>query len=95
MAFPRGWIEYARDIEQAGADAIELNIYSLVTDPARTASEVEKDYCDLVRTMRESRGAHCRKDFPFFQCGREFRGSSGLLRGERFGALQPVLPARS
>jgi dihydroorotate dehydrogenase (fumarate) len=51
---PSGWIEYARDIEQAGADAIELNIYSLVTNPSRTASDVEKDYCDLVREMRKN-----------------------------------------
>jgi dihydroorotate dehydrogenase (fumarate) len=51
---PSGWIQYARDIEQAGADAIELNIYSLVTNSARTAFEVEKDYCHLVREMREN-----------------------------------------
>ena len=51
---PSGWVRYARDMEQAGADAIELNIYSLVTDPSRTASQVEKDYCDLVRKMRET-----------------------------------------
>jgi dihydroorotate dehydrogenase (fumarate) len=38
---PLGWVQYARDIEQAGADAIELNIYSLVTDPARTALGVK------------------------------------------------------
>jgi dihydroorotate dehydrogenase (fumarate) len=50
---PSGWIEYARDIEQAGADAIELNIYSLVTNPSRTAANVEKDYCDLVQEMRK------------------------------------------
>jgi dihydroorotate dehydrogenase (fumarate) len=51
---PGGWVRYARDMQQAGADAIELNIYSLVTDPSRTASQVESDYCDLVRTMRET-----------------------------------------
>ena len=51
---PSGWVRYARDMEQAGADAIELNIYSLVTNPSRTASQVEKDYCDLVRKMRET-----------------------------------------
>jgi dihydroorotate dehydrogenase (fumarate) len=51
---PSGWIEYARDIEQAGANAIELNIYSLVTNPSRTGSDVEKDYCNLVREMRKN-----------------------------------------
>jgi dihydroorotate dehydrogenase (fumarate) len=51
---PSGWIQYARAMEQAGADAIELNIYSLVTDPSRTAAQVEGGYCDLVRQMRQS-----------------------------------------
>jgi len=51
---PGCWVRYAREMEQAGADAIELNIYSLVTDSSRTASEVEKDYCTLVRKLREN-----------------------------------------
>ena len=51
---PRGWVRYAREIEQAGADAIELNIYSLVADPGRTGSEVEQDYCDLVGVVTHS-----------------------------------------
>ena len=49
-----GWIRYAREMEQAGADAIELNIYSLVTDPSRTSSQVEQDYCDLVLAVAQS-----------------------------------------
>jgi dihydroorotate dehydrogenase (fumarate) len=49
-----GWTRYARDMEQAGADAIELNIYSLVTDPERTGVEVERDYCELVHTVKQS-----------------------------------------
>lgn len=48
-----GWIRYARDIEQAGADAIELNIYSLVTDPLRSSAEVERGYCDLVSAVKK------------------------------------------
>ncbi len=51
---PGGWVRYAREMEQAGADAIELNIYSLVTDASRAAAEVEKDYCALVRKLREN-----------------------------------------
>jgi len=47
-----GWVHYAHEMEQAGADAIELNIYSLVTDPSRTAAQVEQGYCDLVRSMK-------------------------------------------
>src|SRR5690348_11564438 len=51
---PGGWVQYALDMQQAGADAIELNIYSLVTDPSKTAAQVEKDYCDLVRLVRDA-----------------------------------------
>jgi dihydroorotate dehydrogenase (fumarate) len=49
-----GWIYYAREIEQAGADAIELNIYSLVTDPERTGAQVEQSYCDLVAAIKRT-----------------------------------------
>ncbi len=51
---PGGWVRYAREMEEAGADAIELNIYSLITDPTRSAADVENDYCALVRKLRET-----------------------------------------
>jgi dihydroorotate dehydrogenase (fumarate) len=47
-----GWIEYAHNIEQAGADALELNIYYLPTDPHVTGAELEDTYVNLVRTVR-------------------------------------------
>src|SRR5262249_30284082 len=47
-----GWVRYAREIEKAGADALELNIYYLPTDPNRTGQEVEQRYCDLVALVR-------------------------------------------
>jgi dihydroorotate dehydrogenase (fumarate) len=49
-----GWPQYAKLMEQAGADAIELNIYSITTDPAVSSSEVEKNYIDLVRHLKRS-----------------------------------------
>jgi len=49
-----GWIVYARKIEQAGADAIELNVYYIPTDPKMTGSRVEQMYVDLVRDVSES-----------------------------------------
>jgi dihydroorotate dehydrogenase (fumarate) len=49
-----GWIQHARAMEQAGANAIELNIYSIVTDPERSGAEVEETYCDLVREVKQS-----------------------------------------
>ena len=47
-----GWIEYAKEIEQAGADALELNIYNLPTDPEITSNELEDNYVQLVRAIR-------------------------------------------
>ena len=46
------WIEYARKIEQAGADALELNIYDLPTDPAVPSSTLEEIYVTLVGDVR-------------------------------------------
>lgn len=51
---PGGWVEYARLMVEAGADAIELNMYDVAADPARTAAEVEEGYLALVRTVREA-----------------------------------------
>ncbi len=47
-----GWIEYAKRIQEAGADALELNIYYIPTDIALTATEVEKMYLDDVRLVK-------------------------------------------
>ncbi len=49
-----GWIKYAKSIEQAGAEALELNIYYIATNPALCGADVEKGYCDLVREVRAS-----------------------------------------
>jgi dihydroorotate dehydrogenase (fumarate) len=49
---PGGWVHYARLMEQAGADAIELNIYSIVTDPRLHSAEVEQSHCELVRQVK-------------------------------------------
>ena len=49
---PGGWVEYARKIEDAGADALELNLYYLPTDPERTGPEIEETYLQLVREVR-------------------------------------------
>jgi dihydroorotate dehydrogenase (fumarate) len=51
---PGGWTRYARMIEQAGADALELNIYLVATDIDATGAEVESRYLELVEAVRES-----------------------------------------
>lgn len=49
-----GWIDFARKIEQAGADALELNVYYVPTDPALSGVQVERMYTDLVRDVKAS-----------------------------------------
>ncbi|MFQ5857350.1 MAG: dihydroorotate dehydrogenase-like protein, partial [Anaerolineae bacterium] len=49
-----GWIEYARRIEEAGADALELNLYYIPTNPALTGAEVEEMYLGVLRDVRQS-----------------------------------------
>jgi dihydroorotate dehydrogenase (fumarate) len=49
-----GWTRYAKLIQDAGADALELNIYYLPTDLTLTADVVEKQYCDLVREVKKA-----------------------------------------
>ena len=49
-----GWIRYAQMMEQAGADALELNIYYLPTDLDMTAQKVEEIYYDLVSHVKAS-----------------------------------------
>jgi dihydroorotate dehydrogenase (fumarate) len=49
-----GWIDYARQIEQAGADALELNVYYVATDPTENSAEVEDRVVDTARQVRQS-----------------------------------------
>jgi len=49
-----GWIRYAKLIEEAGADALELNLYYMPTNPKAGAAEVEQMYTDLVSHVKAS-----------------------------------------
>jgi len=49
-----GWLQYGKLMEEAGADAIELNIYNIATDPAVSGAEVEKGYIELVKHLKRS-----------------------------------------
>jgi len=49
-----GWTRYAKRMEEAGADALELNVYYLPTDPDDSGSEVEERYVNLVREVSGS-----------------------------------------
>jgi dihydroorotate dehydrogenase (fumarate) len=49
-----GWLEYAKLIEQAGADALELNVYYVATDPDEDAGAVERRTLDIVRAVKQA-----------------------------------------
>ncbi|NBB83235.1 MAG: dihydroorotate dehydrogenase-like protein [Alphaproteobacteria bacterium] len=49
-----GWLEHAKEIAAAGADALELNIYDMVTDPRRDSASVEQRLVDIVRLVKKS-----------------------------------------
>lgn len=86
-----GWIEYARKIETAGADALELNIYNLSTDIEATSQEIEDEYLNLVRSIRASINIPIAiKLSPFFTSLPNFArrlveaGADGLVLFNRF-----------
>jgi dihydroorotate dehydrogenase (fumarate) len=91
---PGGWTRYARQFEAAGADAIELNVYFLATDPDDTSGAVEQRYLDLVAAVRaETRVPVAVKVAPYFSAFAHMArqlvasGASGLVLFNRF--VQP------
>lgn len=48
-----GWVEYARKMEQAGADALELNLYYVQANPDVSSQEIEEEYVALVSEIRK------------------------------------------
>ena len=51
---PGGWVRYSEYMQEAGADALELNIFDVPTDPNVTAEQLENRYCDLLRAIRKN-----------------------------------------
>jgi dihydroorotate dehydrogenase (fumarate) len=49
-----GWTKFAREIEEAGADALECNIYYIPTDPELKAAEIEQTYVDIVWAVKSA-----------------------------------------
>ena len=49
-----GWAKYAKNIQDAGADAIELNVYYIPTNPNITGSEIENMYIDTLKAVKEN-----------------------------------------
>ena len=89
-----GWLRYAKLIQDAGADALELNVYYIAADPEETGEQVERRYLDLVAAVRSSVEIPLAvKIGPFFSsvvnmAGRLVEaGADGLVLFNRF--LQP------
>ncbi len=62
-----GWVHYARSMEDAGADALELNIYYVAMNPDESGQEVERRYFDIVSAVRQEVGIPITvKLSPFF-----------------------------
>ncbi len=88
---PGGWIRYARAIEEAGASALELNLYEVPTDVEATAVAVEGRLLELVRQVRASvRLPLAVKLSPFFSSlpafvrALEKAGADGVVLFNRF-----------
>jgi dihydroorotate dehydrogenase (fumarate) len=86
-----GWIEYARKIQDAGADALELNLYYLPTDLALTSNQIEDNYIKLVSDIRtDVKIPLAVKLAPFFTALPNFAtrlveaGANGLVLFNRF-----------
>ena len=89
-----GWTRYARMIQDAGADALELNVYFVATDPDQTAADVEARYIDLVQAVRASIAIPLAvKIGPFFSSPAQHGRAADRDRGRRPGPLQPLPPA--
>jgi len=86
-----GWIDYSKKIEEAGADALELNIYLLATDIEKRSEDIERNYIHIVRRVRsEIKIPIAVKMHPFFSStawmANELSkaGANGLVLFNRF-----------
>lgn len=95
-----GWIEYARKIQDAGADALELNLYYLPTDLNLTSNQIEDNYLKLVSDIHSAiKIPMAVKLAPFFTALPNFAsrlveaGADGLVLFNRF--YQPDMDLES
>ncbi|MDA7980563.1 MAG: dihydroorotate dehydrogenase-like protein [Pirellulales bacterium] len=96
---PGGWTKFAALVESAGADALELNMYSMETDPGVTAQEIEERYLELVQSVRAVTSVPLAvKLGPYFTAFANFSrrvavaGADGLVLFNRF--FQPDIDVR-
>jgi dihydroorotate dehydrogenase (fumarate) len=90
-ATPGGWTDYAKKIEQAGADALELNVYMLATDVNKTSHDIENIYIEILKLVKSTvKIPVTMKLSPYFSSLAGFAknldeaGTDGLLLFNRF-----------
>jgi len=86
-----GWLSYARQMQQAGADALELNVYYLPTDPTVTAEQVEGTAVEMVKELKQGvtipvavKLGPFYSSLPHFARRLEAAGADGLVLFNRF-----------
>lgn len=95
-----GWTDFAKQIQQAGADALELNLYNIPTDLDESGAEIEKQYVDVLRAVKAAVTIPVAvKVSPFFtnfaNIAKQFdqAGANGLVLFNRF--YQPDIELES
>ena len=93
---PGGWVHYARQMQDAGADALELNVYHVAADPSRAAGEVEAADLQLIAAVRAAvtiplavKLSPYYSSFASFAAAATRAGADGLVLFNRF--YQPDL----
>jgi dihydroorotate dehydrogenase (fumarate) len=86
-----GWTRFARFMQDAGADALELNLYHVASDPVRSSADIEAGYLDLVRAVaraiRIPFAVKLGPDFTglaHFAAAASLSGADGLVLFNRF-----------
>lgn len=86
-----GWLSYAKQMQEAGADALELNVYYLPTDPAVSASHVEDTAVEMVQEIKKNvtlpvavKLSPFYSSLPHFARRLDAAGADGLVLFNRF-----------
>lgn len=88
---PGGWVDYARMLEQAGASALELNLYALPSNPDASAADVERGQLEVVRSVVQRvsipvavKLSPFYSSLPHFVRSLEAAGAKGVVLFNRF-----------
>jgi dihydroorotate dehydrogenase (fumarate) len=88
---PGGWTEYAKKMEEAGADALELNVYMIAANINKSSEEIENTYVDILKLVKSAiKIPVTMKLSPYFSSMAGFAkklddaGTNGLLLFNRF-----------